>query len=129
MSSKHTVIRPNQVNFFPRERRTRRYNLQRNDSLAAFKKHTSPSPPKSEGEKTNRYAVLVPAWLQRYTSWIKQCISSNGTEEEEYRMSGASSGFETGYRYDESKRRDVELWEEYPLWDTVEGRMVELGLS
>lgn len=132
MPSKRKVISPNQVDFFPRKRRPRQHNLRRNNSFAAFKKRTSPSPPTQQGEKPNPYAMLVPAWVQRCTSWIKKCMSSSSSSsipEEDYMMTGTLTGYETRYRYDESKGRDVELWEEYPPWDSVEGRMVELGLS
>ena len=63
-------------------------------------------------------------------TWIKDYVSTNdNVEEGDFMMSGALTGCETRYRYDESRGRDVELWEEYPRWDSLEGRMVELGLS
>lgn len=44
-------------------------------------------------------------------------------------MSGASSRWETRDRYDETAERYAHLWEEMPPWDSVDRRMVELGLS
>jgi hypothetical protein len=85
---------------------------------------------------------LFPAWIRQAVRWVISRFCDDEEEaEEESLMSGASagwgssytysSGWQSSYTYDEDVEESEHegLWEDRRAWDSIEGRMVEMGLS
>jgi hypothetical protein len=74
--------------------------------------------------------------MRHGADWLGERLCSEGGKEEEPAMSGASSkvngaslGRRSNYRYDEDVEESERKYEERPKWDSIEARMVEMGLS
>jgi hypothetical protein len=67
--------------------------------------------------------------MRHGADWLAGCLRSEEVNEEEPVMSGASSGRRSNYRYDEDVEESEREYEERPKWDSIEVRMVEMGLS
>jgi hypothetical protein len=123
------------LGFFPRQRRPRsdagKY------SLSAFKPKTpTSSPPREQPSAWVAWAHLFPAWMRHGADWLAGRLHSEEVSEQEQVMSGALSGTSgavlgrrSNYRYDEDVEVSEREYEERPKWDSIEARMVEMGLS
>jgi hypothetical protein len=74
--------------------------------------------------------------MRHGADWLAGRLHSEEVNEEEPVMSGASSGvsgassgWRSSYRYDEDLEESEREYEERPKWDSIEARMVEMGLS
>jgi hypothetical protein len=67
--------------------------------------------------------------MRHGVGWLAERLCSEEVNEEEPVMTGASSGVRSNYRYDEDVEESEREYEERPTWDSIEARMVEMGLS
>jgi hypothetical protein len=67
--------------------------------------------------------------MRHGADWLAGRLHSEEVSEEEQVTSGASSGRRSNYRYDEDVEESEREYEERPKWDSIEARMVEMGLS
>jgi hypothetical protein len=74
--------------------------------------------------------------MRHGADWLAGRLRSEEVSEQEQVMSGASSGMSAALsgrrsncRYDEGVEESEKEYEERPKWDSIEARMVEMGLS
>jgi hypothetical protein len=74
--------------------------------------------------------------MRHGADWLAGRLHSEEVSEQEQVMSGASSGvsgassvWRSNYRYDKDVDESEREYEERPKWDSIEARMVEIGLS
>jgi hypothetical protein len=123
------------LGFFPRQRRPR--SNAGKYSLSTFKsKPPTSSPPREQPSAWVAWAQLFPAWMRHGADWLAGRLRSEEVSEQEQVMSGASSGMSaalsgrrSNYRYNEGVEESEREYEERPKWDSIEARMVEMGLS